>query len=119
MLRVRNEQFLALREPMVAEPRNKIIAALREKLPGETERFTPEKLNALCDYAITRAALYEIRIEFDVFVYAACMLLFGADFDVNPSTAWCQDILRDPRMDEEIKTTLLRFRITMDRRKEI
>lgn len=114
MFRIRKQQFDALRENAVGAARERIVTRLQAALPAETTPAGPERLRALCDRGIEKADAHFMGSEEGTYHYCAAAFLYGEDFDTSPRTAWSQEFLPDPVLDEDVKCALLRLRIQMD-----
>lgn len=114
MFQIRKEQTDSFRERAVKESRARIVARLEAVLPQDTAKRGHDEVVGLCDRAIDKADVYGMGSEQATYVYAAAMLLFGENFDTDPSKPWTQDFLPDKTMDGDLKWHLLALRIKMD-----
>jgi len=93
---------------------DKILAALRESLPRVAARYRDDDLRPLCDLAIQRAGYYGLDSEHAAYVYAAAMLLYGDDFDLDPRFSRVKSILEDRVVDPVVKVKALEVEIAVD-----
>jgi hypothetical protein len=118
-LEIRPEQMDALRLSALHPVRVKYIALLRQKLPGFSAQRTDDDLHGLCDRGIISANAYGVTTEYNVYCFIAARLVLGEDFDLNPKTGWSQEILRDKRMEQDVKIKLIELRVMIDTRTDI
>ena len=118
-MRLRSHTVAAFVDAALDRARDRIVAALRQTLPGDTSHVTVETLQALCDYGITRAAVYGLDTERSIYVYVAAMVLYGEQFDTNPRLPWAPEILNGEIIDQEVISKGLELQIAIDKGKRI
>ena len=95
MLVIRQEQIEVLRDYMLKQFKDRMVAHLRRYFPEQSKSLSNEDLCETVQYGIEQAAAYEIVNEYDVIGYINLMFTFGHDFDKNPSLPWSSRILND------------------------
>jgi hypothetical protein len=118
-MKIRHKQQQALQLAKTRESLGRIALALRDSLPDETARYSEEELNRLCRDAVTNGKRYGLVSERSVYVYAACMILFGTDFDTDESFPWTEEVLPSDQTDESSKRNLLEIHVLRDAHRDI
>ena len=105
MLIIRNEQMEVLSEYMVEQFVNEAMLHLRTSFPEPIKHVPDADLRSMIYTGIKNAGEYNITIEEDVLRYLEFMIIYGADFDINPDTPWAEEILNkeDARGTEKIQ----------------
>ncbi len=111
---IRQEQIDALQEASVREAQDRIASALRVLFPEQTARIPEQHLAAFCRRCIERAAAYAMTKEGSVYVFTAASLMYGEGFDAAAAATWTREIFPQPNITEEVKTELLRMRLSFD-----
>ena len=75
--------------------------------------------SADCALKLYKAGGYGIFSVYDVYLFIVAMLVFGAEFDVNPQYSQCHDILRQQATSGELKARLLQLHLFMEAGKEV
>jgi hypothetical protein len=95
MLTIRREQ-LAVFGPLGKKAfEDRTIAHLKRVFPEQSESLGEPKLRETIEYGAERAAAYRIISERDVCKYIDLMILYGRDFDKDPSLPWARSILQN------------------------
>ena len=95
MLVIRKKQLEVLRDYMLKQFKDRMVAHLRRYFPEQSTSSGKEDLCETIQYGIQQAAAYEIVNEYDVSGYINLMFTFGHDFDKNPALPWASRILND------------------------
>lgn len=108
MFKMRREQKEAFARDAMADFEVRALAHLAKHFPAISDTLGERPVLALIRHAVLRAAAYGIETERGAVTYAHVMLMFGRDFDVDPTCAWAAKIL-DPRatMDPAERADLL------------
>ena len=93
MLKIRAEQMDAFSAYMRKQFEDRMVEHLRSRFPRAVRHMQEEELRELVRKGVKRAEGYGVTQEFDVRRYLECTVEHGADFDVNPATAWAGKIL--------------------------
>jgi hypothetical protein len=95
MLTIRKEQ-LAVFGPLGKKAfEDRMVAHLKKVFPEQSETLGEPKLRESIQYGTQSAAAYRIISEIDVCKYIDLMILYGRDFDKNPSHPWAQSVLQN------------------------
>lgn len=108
MLIVRNDQMSVFSQYMVRQFESRVLAFIHENHPKFAKENGTPYLHTLVRSGIEKAAGYAINDEDDVRCYIECMIIFGSDFDVNPSFAWAGESLGDQSIAGDEKTRRLK-----------
>lgn len=112
-IKLRRQVLGSFRDQQIASSINKIANRLRLRFPDETGPWTDPGLIDFCKRGIAKAAEYDIRVEYNVYVFLVAMLLFGTDFDTDDAVEWNREILGEQSLDEDLKTAAIEFQIAM------
>ncbi len=96
MLLIRREQMEALRAPFRNQMRDDLMERARGCFPDEVSEMGDEATIELIDAAMTKADLYRIVTERDMYKLFNIIMLHGIDFDKSPETEWTKAYLTDP-----------------------
>lgn len=119
MFKIRQDVMQTYRDQRIGLSLAKLAEELRAKLPDLVKTFSDSKLKQFCDQGATKAARYGLTTEYNVYRFLAAQLLFGPDFDTDPTLKWTQDFLFDPLIDEDHKSRLLELRIAIDKDRSV
>lgn len=95
MLKIGQEQLDTLNERNRRSFETRMRCHLYRFFPQHCEVLGAEKVDAAIEFAIKRAALYDIESEHGVCIYADLMFAFGHLFDVDGAHPWATAVLRD------------------------
>lgn len=95
MLTIRRDQLDALRAPAVHELVLELVTHIKHHFPAETAGESDEDLYARVKATLHRAEKYGMQGKRDAYRYVDVSMLYGADFDERPVTAWTVDFLTD------------------------
>ena len=98
MLVIRKEQMEVFRAYMLEQFENRMLTHLRSAFPDQARDMPELDLRSLIHTGIENADKYGIVDEVDIRHYLEYMLIYGLDFDTNPSTSWAGIILRNPEL---------------------
>ena len=112
-IKLRSQVLESFQENQIELSISKIMDRLRLRFPTETAHFNDPDLNKFCRLGMDNAAKYEIKVEYNVYVFIVAMLFFGSDFDRSEKVKWNRDVLDENSMDEDLKTTALELQIAM------
>jgi hypothetical protein len=91
VLRIRQDQRVALFDAMRDDPREKLLAYLRERLADRVAAVGTEAFDRQVDEALERARAHGIVIEWDLCRFAMLDLIHGPRFEAHH--AWARRIL--------------------------
>jgi hypothetical protein len=95
MLTLRKEQ-IAVFGPLGKKAfEDRMFAHLKKVFPEQSELLGEPKLRETIQYGTQRAAAYRITSERDVCKYIDLMILYGRDFDKDPTLPWAQSVLQN------------------------
>jgi hypothetical protein len=95
MLTLRKEQ-IAVFGPLGKKAfEDRVLAHLKRVFPEQSETLGEPKLYETIQYGTQRAAAYRITSERDVCKYIDLMILYGRDFDKDPTLPWAQSVLQN------------------------
>jgi hypothetical protein len=95
MLTIRKEQ-MAVFGPLGEKAfEDRVIAHLKKVFPEQSQALGEPKLRDAIQYGTQRAAVYRIISERDVCKYIDLMILYGRDFDKDPTHSWAQSVLEN------------------------
>src|SRR5262245_66148877 len=94
MLKIRKVQMKTLSEYTLGQFEHRMTVHLRTTFPKQTADLQEEELRVKVHIGVARAAQYNVTAEDDVRRYLEYMIMYGADFDTNPQSAWAGGILR-------------------------
>jgi len=80
---------------------------LRKRFPVETTAVSDEQLAKRIRNGTEKAKCYGLNLTHQVRAYLELDLVYGADFDVSPATAWAGKILRNYRITADAKLQAL------------
>jgi hypothetical protein len=95
MLIIRKPQMDALKRHMLTQFESNMVSHLRSTFPARTKSLEVEAIRNLIRQGAIRAGRYGITSERDIRRYVEYMVMYGADFDVAPTTSWAGKILND------------------------
>jgi hypothetical protein len=96
MFKMRREQKEAFSRDAMADFEARTMAHLAKHFPAICQTVGDRIVLRLVRHAVERAASYGIDTERGAATYAHVVLMYGRDFDVDPTCAWAAEIL-DPR----------------------
>lgn len=108
MLVIRKNQMSAFSQYMVRQFESSVMAYLHATYPQYAQEKGASYLQTLIQSGIEKAAGYAINIEEDVQCFIECMIVFGSDFDIDPSIDWSRVILGDTSIAGDEKARRLR-----------
>jgi hypothetical protein len=95
MLTIRKEQMSVFGPLGIKAFEDRMLAHLKKVFPEQSESLGDPKLRESIQYGTQRAAAYRITSERDVCKYIDLMILYGRDFDKDPSLPWAQSVLQN------------------------
>jgi hypothetical protein len=95
MLRIRQDQMDAFREPLLEDFVDRLARHLRAMFEDDLASLDDGQLKAMLHRVIRKAGDYGVQIEFDVARYAEYSVFLGERFDENAVMPWAGAILRD------------------------
>lgn len=99
MLVIRRQQMEKLSQYMIEQFKDRMVTHLQSTFPDQTREMEERNLRDVIQAGIKKAESYKVVIEDDVQLFLECMITYGADFDINPETAWAGEILQQEDMD--------------------
>ena len=76
---------------------------LRRRFPEETKALSDEQLAVRIGTGAEKAKCYGLNRTDHVRAYLELDIIYGPDFDLNPSTGWAGKILRNHRLTADDK----------------
>lgn len=120
MFEIRGDVAQQMREEAIGDNRRHIEAALKHDHPDLASRWSNAQLTRLVDYAIDRADEYGLHSERSIFVFCCAMFTYGLQFDTDSRhDHWTRDVLDDLTLEEDIKRSLLEYRIQLDTGRDV
>ncbi len=107
MLTIRKEQMEVLSRYMLKQFEDRMVVHLRNTFPDKTKDMPETNLHNLIQTGIEQSGQYDVELEYDVRRYLEFMMIYGSDFDMNPKTAWANEILHNKNMDGTFKMDLI------------
>jgi hypothetical protein len=107
MLKIRHDQYAALKEAYRELYVDRTRDYFRRNWPRETDDMDDEQLRDMIRDARDRAEGYGISIEADVVRFTEIRLVLGEDFDRSPDYPWASAVLSDDDTDGTIKVEQL------------
>ena len=95
MLTLRKEQMQVFGPLGMKSFEDRVIAHVRKVFPDKAEALGEPKLRDAIRYGTQCARSYSIVSERDVCKYIDLSILYGRDFDKDPSLPWAQSILKN------------------------
>jgi hypothetical protein len=94
MLVLHERQLEIFSQVALKEFEDWMLANLMKFFPAQSERSGEEGVRALVRYGLERAKIYGITSGPDVCKYIHVMMVYGRDFDVDPSLTWATQALQ-------------------------
>jgi len=107
MLQIRKKQFDILCRARQEGYRRRVYVHLQSVWPDELKTLQKDKVYEMIDTGIEKALRYRIESEMDIVKFIDCMIIWGADFDISPLTAWAAEILNNPTLRGSVKSLQL------------
>jgi hypothetical protein len=101
MLAIRSAQMEVLGDAVRLRFRNQVAAEIREHLPDHYAALGESGVHAAIEAGISQARGYAIVTEAGVTIFVRFMMLFGLEFDEDPSLPWARLVLEDPGYADE------------------
>ena len=107
MLRIRKEQIEVLERDRLARFQVRVLAHVRKIFPDDAQRLGDEEVQRIITEGVKKAATYGVTSERSVTLFIDVMFGVDRDFDQTKSMSWAIDILKDPRLHDSAKMTLI------------
>jgi hypothetical protein len=92
-MRIRSEQMAFFSNASLKTFEDRVLPHLNKCFPAQCAALGEPELRSTIQYGITRAASYGITTEREVCKYIDLMVVFGRDFDRDPTLPWVSAIL--------------------------
>ncbi|MGD0363789.1 MAG: hypothetical protein ABSC93_23145 [Bryobacteraceae bacterium] len=106
MLTIRQAQLAVFSQLEVRKFEAWMLGHLKKFFPRQCAAAGDQRLLAIVQYGIQRAAVYGLTAKRDVCKYIDLMIVFGRDFDTDKRTRWAGQIL-GKRRNPGVKMQLL------------
>jgi len=118
-MKISSQTIAAFSAVALSQSRQKLAAALRQALPAETEAISEDDMWSFCDRGILRAAQYAFQSEYEVYVFLAATLAYGAALDGDRGRERVREILDDRTLDSATRAQALELEVAIDTGKRI
>jgi len=114
MLTLRPEQLQKFSDAAVKRFEDGMVVHLKKFFPEECAALGEVKLRQLIQHGIVRARLYGVTGRRDVCNYIDIMLVFGANFDIDPNLPWARQLLTNARVTDPSARMRRLYAVAMD-----
>jgi hypothetical protein len=107
MLIIRPAQMEVFREEALRSFEKEMVVHLRNSFPTAASEMNDSALLSAIQAGIRKAASYGIKRVPDVRTFLEYVICYGPNFDVDPTTEWAGQVLRDKTRNPSEKMHLL------------
>lgn len=95
MIKIRPEQFTALKSLSRASFVDRMVVHLRHVFPEDTKLASEASLRKIIDLGVDRSRLYGITYEYDVARFIDLYFILAPDYDTSEKAPWAAAILNE------------------------